>query len=43
MLAEIYKYMCKGTAPQPYRWTAVYKVIPDEQRLIEQTLQDMVT
>lgn len=25
-----------------FRWSAVYKVIPDEQPLIEQTLKDMV-
>lgn len=43
VLAETYKYMCKGIASQRYRWTAVYKVIPDEQHVIEQTLQDMVT
>ena len=24
------------------RWTAVYKVIPDEQPVIQQTLEDMV-
>ena len=28
---------------QLHRWTAVYKVIPDEQPVIEQTLKDMVT
>ena len=43
VLADSCKVICKGTAPQLYRWTAVYKVIPDERPVIEQTLKEMVT